>query len=300
MGLLERLLLLLAWVPGGQTFECDYSRRGVLEQLLASDRSGSFDTDLFLWPDHTVSYMFEDSVIEEDRVVIEQMMERVEDNTCLTFQQTGSRKRKTLVIRTEGSYSYCLPCYWLGIMCPTRNGGTVRTDPFCNKDFYCPYVFQGTTTMLLKFNFPFCGRLSDTFEGLVLHELFHALGLVHTQARPDRNDYIKVNMESIASAHRSQYGPICHDCHTFGLPYECDSVMHYGYKDFAKIGRTLAWFAPTMTPVDISCSLTADGGRRPTRVDWEIVNRAQNCPARERPKGLVDLIREALQAIEVP
>ena len=24
---------------------------------------------------------------------------------------------------------------------------------------------------------------------------------------------------------------------TFGLPYECDSVMHYGYKDFAAIGR---------------------------------------------------------------
>ena len=46
--------------------------------------------------------------------------------------------------------------------------------------------------------------------------------------------------------------------------------------------------------------MTADGGRRPTRVDWEIVNRAQKCPARDRPKGLLDLIREALQEIEVP
>ena len=88
-------------------------------QLLQSpaDRSGSFDTDLFLWPDHTVFYMFEvylhwltlhlryyaglklfknwrnqhtcvfkDSVSEEDQDAIEEMMEKIEDNTCLRFR----------------------------------------------------------------------------------------------------------------------------------------------------------------------------------------------------------------------
>ena len=89
------------------------------------------------------------------------------------------------------------------------------------------FIAQGTTSMTLKFNYPFCGRLGKRFEGLVLHEvtmsvinhksdanyrqpissqsdfndltfvicffsqLFHALGLIHTQARPDRNDYIQ-------------------------------------------------------------------------------------------------------------
>ena len=70
--------------------------------------------------------------------------------------------------------------------------------------------------------------------------------------------HFRVNMEAVKVNHRSQYGPPCHSCHvrfssliidnlfiwnhifffqTFGLPYECDSVMHYGYKDFAAIGR---------------------------------------------------------------
>ena len=92
------------------------------------------------------------------------------------------------------------------------------------------FIFsKGTTSMTLKFNYPFCGRLGKRFEGLVLHEvrqisfsrfatlnlrwdwlhflnwpmaiisascliffqLFHALGLIHTQARPDRNEYIQ-------------------------------------------------------------------------------------------------------------
>ena len=30
---------------------------------------------------------------------------------------------------------------------------------------------QGTTSMTLKFNYPFCGRLGKRFEGLVLHEV---------------------------------------------------------------------------------------------------------------------------------
>ena len=111
----------------------------------------------------------------------------------------------------------------------SRNGGSVRTTPWCSRDFYCPYVFQvhhlslyqrhspfwcflfsllrfvdsfdplckflkffweydithglrisekwklfiaqGTTSMTLKFNYPFCGRLGKRFEGLVLHEV---------------------------------------------------------------------------------------------------------------------------------
>ena len=33
------------------------------------------------------------------------------------------------------------------------------------------FIAQGTTSMTLKFNYPFCGRLGKRFEGLVLHEV---------------------------------------------------------------------------------------------------------------------------------
>ena len=222
------------------------------------------------------------------------------------------------------------------------------------------FIFsKGTTSMTLKFNYPFCGRLGKRFEGLVLHEVrqisfsrFATLILrwarLHFLDWPMASHYnfrilsdllsafsrawsdphpgeagqervypvggwwrshwcrwwcwwenlqifhFRVNMEAVKVNHRSQYGPPCHSCHvrlssliisfyflhfqTFGLPYECDSVMHYGYKDFAAIGRwvekpsieyasdikwnrmdcwclsrMLAWFLPTMTSVDDSC-----------------------------------------------
>ena len=116
-----------------------------------------------------------------------------------------------------------------GLLLPLRLPGLTRSTwiDLTGKHF----IFKGTTSMTLKFNYPFCGRLGKRFEGLVLHEvtldrfhlpdffilmksqiwifglathhnfrilpvwsffqLFHALGLIHTQARPDRNDYIQ-------------------------------------------------------------------------------------------------------------
>ena len=94
---------------------------------------------------------------------------------------------------------------WFLLNTSSKNGGSVRTTPWCSKDFYCPYVFQvltmkctpachkrstctskvhalfhddsinlqGTTTMSLRFNLPFCGRLDKRFEGLVLHEVVY-------------------------------------------------------------------------------------------------------------------------------
>ena len=59
-----------------------------------------------------------------------------------------------------------------------------------------------------------------------------------------------------------QYMPKCYECDTYNLPYECDSVMHYGWMDFAASGRLLAFFRPTMTAKHPSCHLTSDGGKK--------------------------------------
>jgi len=269
-------LVFLLKLQNASGYECEFT-----EPTILSERAGSFTADLWHWPDHIVYYRFENSVIKEDRKIIREAMEEIEEKTCMTFRETKRRQFKILRIKTLKTYN-CVYCYYLGLLCPHKNGGTVRTNPFCTGNFDCPY-YQGSVEMSLQFTLPFCGRLSTRWKGLIIHELLHVLGLIHTQARPDRNKYIKIHRDAIKKSSMDQYMPICHSCETYNLPYECDSIMHYGYMDFASIGRLFAYFKPTMTSRHPTCKLTSDGGRKATKSDWAMANRAQGCGRSNRP-----------------
>jgi hypothetical protein len=80
---------------------------------------------------------------------------------------------------------------------------------------------------------------------VLVHELFHALGYLHEQARIDRNTYISINYNNISTS-------ACNgDCsHNFNInlgaiptaAYDFQSIMHYGQFAFA-INNTI----PTIT-----------------------------------------------------
>jgi hypothetical protein len=65
----------------------------------------------------------------------------------------------------------------------------------------------------------------NAWRGLVLHELFHVLGIGHTHRRSDRDEYITVNYSNLEDGWFEQYEK-CPRCKFHG-PYECNSVMHY-------------------------------------------------------------------------
>ncbi|XP_020655739.3 astacin-like metalloendopeptidase [Pogona vitticeps] len=79
-------------------------------------------------------------------------------------------------------------------------------------------------------------------KGLIQHELNHALGFLHEQARSDRDKYVKINLEYVATGQQGNFDK--QNSTNLGLPYDYDSVMHYGAYDFSNAAGK-----PTVVPI---------------------------------------------------
>ncbi|CEF69825.2 Astacin-like metalloendopeptidase [Strongyloides ratti] len=79
--------------------------------------------------------------------------------------------------------------------------------------------------------------------GTIQHEVFHALGFVHEQSRPDRDFFLKIHNENYTpdkatNFYRYGYG----SANNYGIIYDYGSVMQYYAKSFSSNG------GETMTP----------------------------------------------------
>lgn len=120
------------------------------------------------------------------------------------------------------------------------------------------------------------------WSGTFLHEAWHVFGIMHTQKRSDRDDYITVFPDRITAYGFSQYTK-CYACPIpEGVPYECHSIMHYPTWGFANSNL------PTMEAKDPnSCRLVGHyrGRTLPTENDWLSLEK-KVCPNKEaEPKA---------------
>uniref|UniRef100_A0A8C4F1M1 Metalloendopeptidase n=1 Tax=Dicentrarchus labrax TaxID=13489 RepID=A0A8C4F1M1_DICLA len=76
--------------------------------------------------------------------------------------------------------------------------------------------------------------------GNLCHELIHALGLHHEHTRQDRDQYINVQWQNIKPGRQKNFE--VKSGNTLNLPYDLNSIMHYGKFFFSVNGN------PTVLP----------------------------------------------------
>ena len=61
----------------------------------------------------------------------------------------------------------------------------------------------------------------------MIHEIGHALGLIHEQSRQDRDEYIQVMWENIVEDIKPNFIMAADEFEDYGVPYDLGSIMHY-------------------------------------------------------------------------
>uniref|UniRef100_A0A3Q3K7S7 Metalloendopeptidase n=1 Tax=Monopterus albus TaxID=43700 RepID=A0A3Q3K7S7_MONAL len=75
-------------------------------------------------------------------------------------------------------------------------------------------------------------RYGCVTNGIIQHELLHALGFYHEHSRSDRDGYIRINWANIEEGYASDFEKA--NTNNLDTPYDYSSVMHYGRTAFGK------------------------------------------------------------------
>lgn len=125
---------------------------------------------------------------------------------------------------------------------------------------------------------PTCARTL----GNIQHEIMHSLGIFHEQSRPDRDAFVLLNQDNIVSLMLDNFEklPLME---TYNVGYDLNSVMHYGFNDFARNKS-----GPTIIPLKLSPKPYKMGQRNGlSLLDATKLQMAYGCPFDNDPTTAV-------------
>ncbi|CAJ1416462.1 unnamed protein product [Effrenium voratum] len=173
------------------------------------------------------------------------------------FHSNVSQSLKDTVHLAIKQYQKAVPCirwqnvgYKSGDLCHQSPAVVIKSEPKgCNS-----YVGLVTSTskpcQILNLQEPGCLSV-----GTAIHELGHALGMGHEQARPDRDHYVTIHWDNVQRGMERNFET---NMENSTHPYDILSVMHYG-RDFFAVNESL----PTMT---IKAAAFSAAGHEPEEV----------------------------------
>ncbi|OWF49657.1 zinc metalloproteinase nas-14-like [Mizuhopecten yessoensis] len=199
----------LVQIPGGK-------KLAELDMMLTPEQFAAFYPDttkkrkkrkavrntVFRWPNAVMKYAFRDGVFSNlDKYMIKVSMREWEKYTCVRFEE-----------REPSDTDYVL--FNDGFGCNSQLG-MVRGEQLLNLD-----------------------ANGCRWKGLYLHEIGHALGLIHEHQRPIRDGFIRILSQNVEPSMRRWFEKYpAGTVNPYNVSYEYSSVMHYGITAFSSDGK---------------------------------------------------------------
>ncbi|XP_039249556.2 uncharacterized protein LOC120327185 [Styela clava] len=135
-----------------------------------------------------IGYVIKSDMSSRARAAIEEAISKYTEETCIDFVPRTDQNDYLLFASMGGCWSYV---------------GRRRGPQYISIGSGCEWV------------------------GVVQHELLHALGFWHEQSRPDRDSYVEIRFDNIASNMKHNFNKR-QAIDSMGSMYDKGSIMHYG------------------------------------------------------------------------
>ncbi len=127
------------------------------------------------------------------------------------------------------------------------------------------------------------GGTGCQIPGIALHEIGHAIGLVHEHSRMDRDSYVTVDWGEVKDAAVQNFYKIqtggYYDTNAVATAYDYSSVMHYGACEFSTDTSRSSGCQETLVPSDKSATSLMGQRDHLSSSDIALINSLYGCSA---------------------